>query len=98
MLFEAALAAGFFALAIPFGFLSRRVRASKLDAVKKWPLFLLIVHTPVFPLIALVKLAEVSFDFELVLVVVVLAGHTAGVLVHRFLRGKPAPGAAPATP
>jgi hypothetical protein len=98
VLFEALLCAGFFALAIPFGFLSRRVKQSKLSAVKKWPLFLGIVHTPVLPLIAFVKVFEVTIEFELLLVAVLLSGHTAGVLLHRRLVPKAAPAAVPASP
>ncbi len=98
MLFEALLAGGFFALAMPFGYLSRRVKGSRLDALKKWPLFLGVVHAPVIPLILLVKLSEMSVEFEVALVAVVLLGHAAGVLVHRqtsALRAA-APKAAPA--
>lgn len=83
VLFEALLTGGFFALALPFGYLSRRVKGSRLDAVKKWPLFLAVVHAPVVPLILLVKLSEMSVELEVALVAVVLLGHAAGVLVHR---------------
>lgn len=98
MLYEALLAAGFFALAMPFGFLTRRAKNSQLSAAKKWPLVLAIVHTPVVPLILLVKLAEVSVDFEILLVAVVLGGHATGVLIHRRIFPKPAAAATPATP
>jgi len=90
VLVEALLAAGFFALAMPFGYLSRKVKGSSLKAVKKWPLFLGVVHAPVVPLILLVKLAEVSLELEVALVAVVLLGHTAGVLVHRQTRARSA--------
>ncbi len=90
MLFEALLTGGFFALALPFGYLSRRVKGSKLDAMEKWPLFLGVVHAPVVPLILLVKLAEVTVELEVVLVAVVLLGHAAGVLVHRQRNPVPA--------
>lgn len=90
MLLEALLAAGFFALAFPFGYLSRRAKGSKLDAVKKWPLFLALVHAPIVPLILLVKLSQVSGELEVALVAVILLGHTAGVLVHRQRNPRPA--------
>ena len=83
MLLEALAAVGFFAAAVPFGYLSRTVKQSAMPAVKKWPVFLGLVHTPVFPLIVFVKLVEVSIEFELLLVGLVLLGHLAGVLLHR---------------
>lgn len=98
VLYEALLAAGFFALAIPFGFLSRRVKNSTLTAVKKWSAFLGVVHAPVVPLIVFVKLVSVSVELELLLVAVVLAGHAAGVLAHRRRNPRPGPAAAPALP
>ena len=93
MLLEAALAVGFYLLAIPFGYLSRRVKRSALDAYRKWPLFLGVVHVPVLPLIVFARLARPEFDFELALVGVVLLGHLTGVLAYgrRFaLAGAPA--------
>ncbi len=94
MLAEAATAAGFFALAIPFGYLSRRVRGWEPPA-KKWAVFLGLVHTPVVPLIVYVKLAAPPWEFEALLVAVVLCGHVAGVLAHRALATRAA-SAAPA--
>jgi hypothetical protein len=77
---EALTALGFFLLAIPFGYLSRRVKRSTLDAYRKWPLFLGVVHAPVLPLIVFARMARPDFDFELGLVGVVLLGHLVGVL------------------
>lgn len=96
MLLEAFLTVGFFALAIPFGYLSRTVKRSELPAFKKWPLFLGVVHTPVLPLILFVKLSEVTIEFEVLLVAVVLLGHLTGVLAHRQRRAVLARAAAPA--
>jgi hypothetical protein len=96
VLLEALVAAGFFALAIPFGYLSRIVKRSSLDAYRKWPLFLGVVHTPVVPLIAYVNLVEVTLESELLLVAVVLSGHATGVLVHRQRAALLARAAAPA--
>ena len=98
MLTEALITAGFFLLAIPFGFLSRRVKQSKLPAMQKWPVFLGVVHTPVVPLILFVKMMEVTFEFELVLVAIVLLGHTTGVLIHRRVKGIAAVAAVAAAP
>jgi hypothetical protein len=94
VLVEAALALGFFLLAIPFGYLSRRVKRSALDSYRKWPLFLGVVHAPVLPLIIFARLAHPEFEFELALVGVVLLGHLTGVLAYgrRF-----APAGAPAS-
>ena len=82
MLAEAAIALGFYLLAIPFGYLSRRVKRSSLDAVRKWPLFLGVVHAPVLPLIVFARLARPEFEFELALVAIVLLGHLTGVLAY----------------
>ena len=82
MLAEAAIALGFYLLAIPFGYLSRRVKRSPLDAVRKWPLFLGVVHAPVLPLIVFARLARPEFEFELALVAIVLLGHLTGVLAY----------------
>ena len=98
MLLEAALAGGFFALAIPFGYLSRSVKRGTLAPVKKWPLFLGVVHAPVVPLIVLAKLDLVAGEFELLLVALILAGHTAGVLAHRWKWPSSTPAAAAAQP
>lgn len=83
MLLEALAALGFFAAAVPFGYLSRTVKQSAMPAVKKWPTFLGLVHAPVVPLIIFVKLEDVAIEFELLLVGLVLLGHLAGVLLHR---------------
>jgi len=93
VLVEAALALGFYLLAIPFGYLSRRVKRSSLDPYRKWPLFLGVVHTPVLPLIIFARLAHPEFDFELALVGIVLLGHLTGVLAYgrrMALAGAPA--------
>jgi prepilin signal peptidase PulO-like enzyme (type II secretory pathway) len=82
VLLEAALALGFYLLAIPFGYLSRRVKRSSLDPYRKWPLFLGIVHTPVLPLIVFARLAHPVFEFELALVGILLLGHLTGVLAY----------------
>ncbi len=83
VLFEAAVAVGFFALAVPFGYLSRTVKQSAWAQVKKWSVFLGLVHAPVVPLIVFVKWSDVSIEFELLLVALVLCGHVAGILAHR---------------
>ena len=93
MLLEAALAAGFFLLAVPFGFLSRIVRR-RLTGWSKWPAFLGAVHAPVVPLIVFVRLASPTFEFELSLVAFVLLGHTAGVLASRRRAASSLPAAA----
>jgi len=82
VLLEAALALGFYLLAVPFGYLSRHAKRSSLDPYRKWPLFLGIVHAPVLPLIIFARLARPEFDFELALVGVVLLGHLTGVLAY----------------
>jgi len=82
VLAEAAIALRFYLLAIPFGYLSRRVKRSSLDAVRKWPLFLGVVHAPVLPLIVFARLARPEFEFELALVAIVLLGHLTGVLAY----------------
>lgn len=93
MLVEAALVIGFYLLAIPFGYLSRRVKRSALDSYRKWPLFLGVVHAPVLPLIIFARLAHPEFEFELALVGIVLLGHLTGVLAYGWrltLEGAPA--------
>ncbi len=89
---------GFFALALPFGYLSRTVKNRPFPPVKKWSLFLGAVHAPVLPLIVLAKLGAVGGEVELLLVGLILAGHTAGVLAHRRFSPKSAPTAAAAQP
>jgi hypothetical protein len=96
VLLEAALAAGFFALSVPFGYLSRRVKNGALVPAKKWSLFLGVVHAPVLPLIVIAKLGIVGGEFELLLAGLILAGHATGVLAHRRYSVKPAPTAAAA--
>jgi hypothetical protein len=91
VLFEAAVAVGFFALSVPFGYLSRTVKQSAWPPVKKWSVFLGLVHTPVIPLIVFVKVVDVSIEFELLLVALVLCGHVAGILAHRQLHAARAP-------
>jgi len=91
VILEALITAGFFALAVPFGYLSRTVKRSSLPPAKKWPLFLGVVHTPVLPLIAFAKLGDLTFEFEALLVAFVLTGHATGILVHRLRGGSPGP-------
>jgi len=83
VLLEAATAAGFYALAIPFGYLSRRVKGWT-PAWKKWTAFLGLVHTPVVPLIIFVRMAHPPLEYELLLVAVLLSGHATGVLAWRL--------------
>jgi len=93
VLLEALIVLGFYSLAIPFGYMSRL--AKKLEpAWKRWTIYLGLVHSPVVPLIIFVRLAHPDFMFEVLLVGIVLSGHTTGVLVHRFMR-KAAPAPAP---
>lgn len=94
MLIEAALLGAFFALAIPFGFLSR-VLKQRVTGWAKWPAFLGCVHAPVVPLIVFVRLAHPTFEFEVALVVFLLLGHLTGVLAHRHLKGALAAASAP---
>jgi hypothetical protein len=98
VLLEAALCVGFFALALPFGYLSRTVKNGNLAPVLKWSLFLGVVHAPVVPLIVLAKLGAVGGEVEVLLAALILCGHAAGVLAHRRWVGRPAPVAAAAQP
>lgn len=83
VLLEAALAVGFYALAIPFGYLSRRVKDWE-PPTKKWAAFLGLVHAPVVPLIVFARTAHPAWEFEALLVAVLLSGHVTGVLVWRL--------------
>jgi len=82
---EAALLGAFFALALPFGYLSR-VFKQRIKGWAKWPAYLGAVHAPVVPLIVFVRIARPSFEFELALVAFVLLGHLTGVLAHRHFK------------
>jgi hypothetical protein len=90
VLLEAAIAAGFYALAVPFGYLSRWVKDWQ-PPWKKWAAFLGLVHTPVLPLIVFARTAHPAFEYEALLVVVLLSGHLTGVLTWRLRKGKTAP-------
>jgi hypothetical protein len=85
VLLEAALLGAFFALAIPFGYLSR-VFKQRIKGWAKWPAFLGLVHAPVVPLIVFVRVAHPEFEFEVALVAFLLLGHLTGVLAHRHLK------------
>lgn len=95
MLLEAAIAVGFWALAVPFGYLSRWVKDFE-PPTKKWGAFLALVHAPVVPLIAFARLAHPAWEFEALLVAVLLSGHVSGVLVWRLRQGQSATAATPA--
>jgi hypothetical protein len=95
VLLEAAIAAGFYLLAIPFGYTSRFVKGWT-PAWKKWTAFLGLVHTPVVPLIVFVRTAHPPMEFELLLVAVLLCGHGTGILAWRLRKGTSAKAPAPA--
>ncbi len=87
MLLETSIALGFYALAMPFGYLSRRVKGWT-PAWKKWTAFLGLVHTPVVPLILFVRTAHPTIEYEVLLVVVLLSGHLTGLLAWRLRHSK----------
>ncbi len=95
MLLEASIAVGFYALAVPFGYMSRWVKHWT-PAWKKWTAFLALVHSPVVPLILFVRLAHPTFEYEVLLVAVLLSGHTTGALAWRLRHRQVAPSAQPA--
>ena len=82
MLVETLIAAAFLGMSVPCGYISRRFRDWE-PWWKKWAVYLGVVHAPVIPLIAFVKLAGPAWEFEALLVAVVLVGHVTGVLAWR---------------